>query len=80
MEEYEIITIELSDGTQGEFAIVDRFSYKEKQYVVVARVIDDAIDEAGQFIYQAVEEGEEITVTEITADIYKKVAEYYMSL
>lgn len=80
MEEYEIITIELRDGTEGEFAIVDRFSYKEKEYVVVARVVDDSIDEEGQYIYEAKEEGDEITVTEITEEIYQKVAKYYMSL
>lgn len=80
MEEYEIITIELRDGSQGEFAIVDRFEYKEKNYVVVAQVHDDEIDSEGRYIYLAQENGAEITVTELTADIYAKVAEYYMSM
>lgn len=80
MDEYEIIKIELRDGSEGEFAIVDRFEYKEKNYVVVAQVHDDEIDSEGRYIYLAEENGNEITVTELTADIYAKVAEYYMSM
>lgn len=79
-QEYETIMVDLEDGSQGEFAIVDRFDYKEKHYVVVAQVVDDTVSEEGLFIYQAEEEEESITITKITADIYAKVAEYYMSL
>jgi len=79
-QEYETIMVELEDGSEGEFAIVDRFEYKDKKYVVVAQVIEDTVSEEGLFIYQAEEEGDSITITKITADIYKKVAEYYMSL
>ena len=53
MDEYEIIKIELRDGSQGEFAIVDRFEYKEKNYVVVAQVKGDEIDPEGRYIYLA---------------------------
>lgn len=80
MDEYEIIKIELRDGSQGEFAIVDRFEYKEKNYVVVAQVKGDEIAPEGRYIYLAQESEDEITVTELTADIYEKVAEYYMSM
>lgn len=79
-EEFETINIELKDGSEAEFAILDRFDYEEKSYVVVARVVNDEISQDGLFIYQAEDAGDEITVTELDREAYGKVTEYYMNL
>ena len=36
MEEYEVIRIPVSDGTEKEFAIMDTFTVEEKHYMAVS--------------------------------------------
>ena len=36
MEEYEVVSIPVSDGTEKEFAIMDTFTVEEKHYMAVS--------------------------------------------
>ena len=38
MEEYEVIRIPVSDGTEKEFAIMDTFTVEEKHYMAVSLI------------------------------------------
>lgn len=81
MEEYEVILIPVSDGTEKEFAIMDRFTVKDKQYIAVSLVEQEQIVD-GIYIYrgQDTEDGE-ILVEQIEAlEEYKEVTEFYENL
>lgn len=80
MEEYEVINITISDGTEREFAIVDRFEVDDRRYIAVSLVEGDEIKE-DIFIYACVDEGEEIEVSTIDdEDEYAKVVEEYTKI
>ena len=59
MEEYEVINIPVSDGTEKEFAIMDTFEVEGKTYMAVSLVQEDEILE-GVYLYryQDAEDGE----------------------
>ncbi|WP_054742137.1 DUF1292 domain-containing protein [Cellulosilyticum ruminicola] len=50
-EEYDVIMIPVSDGTEREFAIVDTFEVRRKTYMAVSLVEDDEIKD-GVYIYR----------------------------
>ena len=43
MEEYEVIRIPVSDGTEKEFAIMDTFTVEEKHYMAVSVPIGEGL-------------------------------------
>ena len=51
MEEYEVIRIPVSDGTEKEFAIMDTFTVEEKHYMAVSLIEEDEIQE-GVYLYR----------------------------
>ena len=51
MEEYEVIRIPVSDGTEKEFAIMDTFTVEEKHYMAVSLIAEDEIQE-GVYLYR----------------------------
>lgn len=51
MEEYEIISIPVSDGTEREFAIMNTFQVDGKNYVAVSLVEGEEIQD-GVYIYR----------------------------
>lgn len=51
MNEYEVISIPVSDGTEREFAIIDTFEVRRKTYMAVSLVEEDEIKE-GVYIYR----------------------------
>ena len=51
MEEYEIINIPISDGTEREFAIMNTFQVAGKNYVAVSLVDGEEIQD-GVYIYR----------------------------
>lgn len=51
MKEYEVISIPVSDGTEREFAIIDTFEVRRKQYMAVSLVEDEEIKE-GVYLYR----------------------------
>lgn len=80
-QEYVTFTTTARDGSSVEMAVVDEFDYKKKHYVVASLVKDDTIDESGQYIYQAIVDGDDFKVAKITNAIeYGKIAEAYMAM
>lgn len=78
--EYITFTVTASDGSKVELAVIDEFEFEKKAYVAAARVIDDAIDEEGIFIYK-VKAGDEFAVEKITNHVeYEKIANAYMQM
>ena len=77
-EEYEVITIPVSDGTEREFAIIDTFEVRRKTYMAVSLVEDDEVQE-GVYIYRYfnAEDGD-VIVEEIEdpEEYHKAVAAY----
>ena len=74
MEEYEVISIPVSDGTERDFAIMDTF----EGYLAVSLIEGDEIQE-GVYIYRYhnAEDGD-VVVEQITLPAeYKKVTKFY---
>lgn len=78
MEEYEVISIPVSDGTEREFAIMDTFSVEEKSYIAVSLVENDEIKD-GIYLYRYTNaEDGDIIVEQITLPSeYKRVVAAY---
>lgn len=78
--EYEVISIPVSDGTEKEFAIIDKFEYKSNKYMAVSLVEGDEIKE-GIYIYGYTDaEGDDINVEMITdAKEYEAVSLFYIN-
>lgn len=51
MNEYEVVSIPVSDGTEKEFAIIDTFEIRHKKYMAVSLVEEDEIKE-GVYLYR----------------------------
>ena len=64
MDEYEVISIPVSDGTEKEFAIMDTFTVEGKSYMAVS-LIQDAED--GDIVVEQITEPAE----------YKRVSRAY---
>ena len=81
MEEYEVITIPVSDGTEREFAIMNTFETEGRKYVAVSLIDGDEIQD-GVFLYRYTDaEDGDMIVEQITLPSeYKKVVKAYESL
>ena len=78
MEEYEVISIPVSDGTERDFAIMDTFEFEGQGYLAVSLIEGDEIQE-GVYIYRYhnAEDGD-VVVEQITLPAeYKKVTKFY---
>lgn len=78
MDEYEVISIPVSDGTEKEFAIMDTFMVEGKSYMAVSLIQEDEIQE-GVYLYRYrdAEDGD-IVVEQITEPAeYKRVSRTY---
>lgn len=78
MDEYEVIRIPVSDGTEKEFAIMDTFTVEGKSYMAVSLIQEDEIQE-GVYLYRYrdAEDGD-IVVEQITEPAeYKRVSRTY---
>lgn len=78
MEEYEVINIPVSDGTEKEFAIMDTFAVEGKTYMAVSLVQEDEILE-GVYLYryQDAEDGEVVVEQISDPTEYEKVTQAY---
>ena len=78
MEEYEVISIPISDGTEREFAIIDSFENEDKTYIAVSLIEDEEIKE-GVYIYRSsLAEDGDLIVEQITLPSeYKRVVRAY---
>ena len=73
MEEYEVISIPVSDGTERDFAIMDTFEFEGQGYLAVSLI------QEGVYIYRYhnAEDGD-VVVEQITLPAeYKKVTKFY---
>jgi len=78
MDEYEVISIPISDGTEREFAIIDTFEIRRKKYMAVSLVEEDEIKE-GVYIYRydQAEDGDVIVEEIAEPEEYNKAAAVY---
>lgn len=78
MDEYDVISIPVSDGTEREFAIIDTFELRRKKYMAVSLVEDDEIQE-GVYIYRYTnaEDGDVIVEEIAEPEEYNKAVAAY---
>ena len=78
MDEYDVISIPVSDGTEREFAIIDTFEIRRKKYMAVSLVEDDEIQE-GVYIYRYTnaEDGDVIVEEIVEPEEYNKAVAAY---
>ena len=78
MNEYEVISIPVSDGTEREFAIIDTFQVRRKTYMAVSLVEGDEVKE-GVYIYRYynAEDGDVIIEEIAEPEEYKKAVAAY---
>ncbi len=78
MEEYEVISITVSDGTEREFAIMDRFEVENQSYIAVSLIEGEIIAE-GTYIYRCrdAEDGELFIEQIETPSEYEKIVGFY---
>ena len=79
--EYITFTITTSEGQEVEMAVVDEFTFENKDYVAAAKVVDDTIAEEGLYIYKVKIGEEDFTVEKINNKVdYEKIARAYMEM
>lgn len=78
MEEYEVISITISDGTERDFAIIDTFTVEEQEYVAVSLIEEDNIKE-GVYLYRysEAEDGDAVVETIVSPAELKRVKNAY---
>lgn len=79
--EIEVFTLEMEDGTEQEFVVLDEFEFEGKDYIVVATI--DAEDNVGEdeYIYGCIKEGDDIIVEYIDdEEEYNRIADAYEKL
>lgn len=77
MKTYDTVMIPLSNGEDGEFAIMDEFTFENKHYIAVSLVQDDEIQE-GMYIYRATPVGEQLDISRIEdVEEFEKVAAFF---
>jgi len=81
MDEYEVISIPVSDGTEKDFAIMDTFMVDEVNYIAVSLIDGDTIQE-GVYLYRCnqADDGDVIVETISKPAEYKRVTKAYESL
>lgn len=82
MELYEVDTIIVTedDGTETEYAVLDKFEFEGKKYAILAEVADDDVSE-DEFVFLYEEEDGEMVISSIEDDAeFTRVSEYYDSL
>lgn len=81
MQEYEVISIPISDGTERDFAIMDTFETGGTNYVAVSLIEDDEIQE-GVYLYRytTAEDGDMIVETIAGQAEYQRAVNVYEKL
>ena len=78
---YVTFTVTTSEGVEVEMAVVDEFTFENKNYVAAARVVDDTIDEEGLYLYKVKLGDEDFSVEKISNKVeYEKIAKAYMEM
>jgi len=79
---YEVDTIIIpeEDGSESEYAVIDKFEYEGKLYAVLSPVEGEEVSEE-EFLFSYEEEGEDMIVSSIDSDEeFDRVSSYYDSL
>lgn len=81
MQEYDVITIAISDGSEKEFAIMDTFMVEDQKYIAVSLVLGDEIQD-GVYLYRCQETAEGEIIADQIADLeeYDKVSAFYVAM
>ncbi len=79
---YEVETIILTeeDGTEIEYAVLDKFAFEGKNYTILAEVEGEEVG-TEEYLYAYEEDGEDMLISSIEDDAeYERVSKYYDSL
>lgn len=87
MEEFETVVLEMDDGSEVEFAILDEFEMQDDKYVLLGEIEGDSVtDDPEHMLFMKVENDpecseEEIILTVIDDDAaYDAVVDFYTEL
>ena len=87
MEEFETVVLEMDDGSEVEFAILDEFEMQDDKYVLLGEIEGDSgTDDPEHMLFMKVENDpecseEEIVLTVIDDDAaYDAVVDFYTEL
>ena len=87
MEEFETVVLEMDDGSEVEFAILDEFEMQDDKYVLLGEIEGDSVtDDPEHMLFMKVENDpecseEEIVLTIIDDDAaYDAVVDFYTEL
>ena len=87
MEEFETVVLEMDDGSEVEFAILDEFEIQDDKYVLLGEIEGDSVtDDPEHMLFMKVENDpecseEEIVLTVIDDDAaYDAVVDFYTEL
>ena len=87
MEEFETVVMEMDDGSEVEFAILDEFEMQDDKYVLLGEIEGDSVtDDPEHMLFMKVENDpecseEEIVLTVIDDDAaYDAVVDFYTEL
>ena len=86
MEEFDTVILEMDDGSEVEFAILDEFEMDSEKFVLLGEIEDDSVtDEPERMIFMKSENDDtctedEIVLTVIDDDKYDAVVDFYTEL
>lgn len=87
LEEFETVVLEMDDGSEVEFAILDEFEMQDDKYVLLGEIEGDSVtDDPEHMLFMKVENDpecseEEIVLTVIDDDAaYDAVVDFYTEL
>ena len=87
MEEFETVVLEMDDGSEVEFAILDEFEMQDDKYVLLGEIEGDSVtDDPEHMLFMKVENDPECSEEEIVLtvidddDAYDVVVDFYTEL
>lgn len=86
MEEFDTVILEMDDGSEVEFAILDEFEMDSEKFVLLGEIEDDSVtDDPERMIFMKSENDDtctedEIVLTVIDDDKYDAVVDFYTEL
>mgnify|MGYP002768406462 FL=1 len=87
MEEFETVVLEMDDGSEVEFAILDEFEMQNDKYVLLGEIEGDSVtDDPEHMLFMKVENDPECSEEEIVLtvidddDAYDAVVDFYTEL
>lgn len=76
-QDYETLILEAEDGSEQEYAIIDRFEAEGRNYIILAAIEDDAVSEE-TFLFRCTETEDSVDLEEIEDDAeFDRISDYY---